>query len=144
MPQDITWDGSQVVLTLDGEVISPTVDGDFVSVTFNGDYSSMVVGLDGSSVLNLLSDRSGTLDINVRQGTRGSVILDGLRRRYEAKTPPFKIPVGIKVVLSGEQWLARTAALQSAAPPNFGQEAGTETWTLSFNKLEGDRKELPE
>lgn len=133
-----TYNSSQVIVTIDGIPIEGMADGDFFGISQNSPRHTYKVGADGDVTRSRSADRTARATITVMQGSNGSVILDGYKKKGDAgDDDTFTLDV-IDVesggtVSSGEAWIAEE--------PDWtrGLEAGTEAWILDMAENDIER-----
>ncbi len=131
----VTYDPTQVIVTVDGNTLSGFVDGTFVSVERAAETFTKVVGAYGEIARVKSADRSGTLTLTLMQSSNSNLILNALANLDEQQSTGV-VPVQIKDLTTGGEVFAAEAWIKGKPKVEWGKDMAQREWIFELASVD--------
>ena len=127
-----TYNPDDVSIIVNGRVMTGLADS-MVKITRNNDSWTTTVDANGGVTRNYNTDRTGEIEITLKQSSDDNLFISALAAADEAGNAPFAIFV--KDNNGSSLYTAETSWVKKWADAEFAKEIGDRVWTFTVAKL---------
>ncbi len=127
-----TYDPKKVMVTFGNQAISDGIaEGTFLSLTRTNRTRSLRVGSDGRSTIVVNNDRSASVEITYRAGSKTNDVLEDLRQAEDGSSPSYLVGTFTVEDFSGRTLIEDENAFIDGPPDaEFSQDEPSRVWRL--------------
>lgn len=129
-----TYDPKKILVIVGGVPLSGFADGSFVRVARNNDMWTMSTGADGEGTRSKSNDRSGTIEVTLKQTSRSNQYLSNLALADELDNAGV-VPGMVKDGMGATLHLAEQLWVKKRPDSEYAKEAGDRVWVLETDVL---------
>jgi len=129
-----TYDPKQVGIIVGTRPLTGYEDGTFVNVTRNSDSWSLSMGADGEGTRSKSNDKSGRVEITLKQSSSDNEYMSELALADEL-SGGGTFPVLVRDASGTSLYAAETAWVVKPSDSEFAKESSARTWMLETDNL---------
>lgn len=127
----VTYDPTQVIVTVNGSTLSGFVDGTFVAVERAVETFSKVVGAYGEVARVKSADRSGTMTLTLMQSSNSNLVLNALANQDEQSSTGV-VPIQVKDLSTNGAVFAAEGWIKGKPKVEWGKEMSNREWVFEL------------
>jgi hypothetical protein len=131
----LTYDPSQVIISVGGIPMSGFADGTFVSIMRSEDAYSKINGADGVTSRAKSSDKSGEMTLTLAQTSPSNDVLSGIALADEL-TNGGVVPIIVKDASGRTNYFSGNGWIRKTPEAAFGKEVDNREWTFDLADLD--------